>query len=178
MGKNCLVIIDMQRGFFNANTAKVMYPICQLADSRLFDTVVATVFKNSLDSNYVKFLGWQKMISKSEQRLPKKISVRCDYVFEKTGYTCFTDEFCNFISAEQISRLFFVGIDLDCCILKSACDCFELGIDFKVITDCCASKGGYVSEESAKIVLMRLIGERQMITSEVLYNGIGDDISA
>jgi hypothetical protein len=34
-----------------------------------------------------------------------------------------------------------------------------------------------VSEESAKIVLMRLIGEKQMITSEVLYSGAGDDIS-
>ena len=161
--KEGLVIIDLQKGFVSDNTERVVCKISNLIDKSNFSCVMATQFKNVNGSSYERFLNWRKLKDESSQEIVPEIRQYVDRIFVKHGYSCFTDEFEQFVKKEKFDRLYFVGIDTDCCVLKSALDCFERGIDFRVLYNYCASNGGRNSEEAAKIIMMRSIGKNQLI---------------
>ena len=165
--KNCLVIIDVQRGFLSSRTRQVPPRIKALIEQCSFDHIVATRFRNSLNSPYVQLLGWTGLMQPREQALHDIVLDKAERIFTKKGYTCFSPAFNRFIREKKIGKLIICGIDTDCCVLKSAIDAFERGIECDVVCDCCASNGGIKSHNSALLVLKRSIGpERLRMSSD------------
>ena len=157
----CLVLIDLQKGFLEKETVRFLpEKLMGLVRSRHFDHIVATQFQNTPGSVFQRFLGWDGMMDEKSQAVDSRILPLVERVFVKQGYTCFTEEFCDFIKTEGISCLVFAGVDTDACVLKTALDCFERGIP--VLWEYCGSSGGERIEEAAYQILLRNIGRKQI----------------
>lgn len=163
---DCLVIIDVQKGFLSSATEDVPSNLKTLLSRRHFDHIVATQFINTPDSPYVSRMGWTGLMENTPStQVDPFVAQVSERIFQKKIYSCFTDEFREFLAQNSIERLYFVGIDTDCCVLKSCTDAFESDIPFEVLLNYCASNGGSRSHEAAITVMKRTIGASQMNTA-------------
>lgn len=156
---DCLVIIDVQRGFLTKDTDCVPARIRKLTEKRKFDHIVATRFINTVDTPHYRFTGWDGMMDSRSQELDGYVARISERVFDKSTNSCFTDDFVGFVGDKSINEIYFAGIDTDCCVLKSAYDCFDRGIRFAVLADCCKSTGGPELHEAACMLMRRNLGE-------------------
>lgn len=155
---NCLVIIDVQRGLLvNDRIKELPHKIVELVEHNKFDFVVTTQFKNRLGSQFDKLMGWYGMSDSESQEIDSDIAEISSMNFVKYGYSCFTDEFEEFTRDNNIDKLYFVGLDIDACVLKSALDSFERCIDAEVLVNYCDTSSGDMS--SAINVLKFALGE-------------------
>ena len=158
---NCLVIIDVQNGLLvNDRIKKLPHKIIELAKYNKFDFVVTTQFKNRLGSQFDKLMGWYGMSDTASQEIDSDIAEISSRNFIKYGYSCFTDEFEEFIRNNDIDKLYFVGLDIDACVLKSALDSFERCIDSEVLVNYCDTSSG--DKSSAINVLKFALGENSI----------------
>lgn len=158
---NCLVIIDVQKGFLGSNTEQVVNKIQDLIKNKgeIFSHIVATKFINEPNSGFTDLMKWFDFMDATTTELDPYIDQISERVFEKPGYTCFTPEFEKYLKENNIDYLYFVGVDTDCCVLKSAADCFEKNIPFQVLMNYCMSGGGEDSQKAAELVFRRMIGD-------------------
>lgn len=155
---DCLVIIDIQYGFLiNKETKEIPYKVRNLLKEKSFDHIVATKFLNKENSPFERFMDWHDVM---EDEIHPEILKVAEKTFDKNLYTCFNEEFEKYIKDNNIDKLYFIGVDTDACVLKSAIDCFERNIDFEVLVDFCASSGGEEYHNAAIKVLERTIGEK------------------
>lgn len=157
--RECLVIIDVQKGFITEETRHILDKIKALIESRNFASVVATRFINTPDSPHYIFTNWDKMMDGESQKLDPFVERVSERVFDKNINTCFTEEFINYIESEDIQKLIFLGIDTDCCVLKTAFDSFDRKIRFEVLTEYCASTGGEEFHRAACLIMKRSLGD-------------------
>ena len=160
--KECLVIIDIQKGFLMEDTSFIPSKIKELLEHRKFERVVATRFVNTEDSPHYIFTNWKKMMDKDSQKLDPFIKQVAERVFDKNINTCFTDDFLRYLENEHIEKLCFVGIDTDGCVMKSAFDSFDIKIPFEVLTEYCASTGGIAMHDAACQIMRRSLGENSV----------------
>lgn len=153
----CLIIIDVQRGFINENTKHIPNMVKMLLDKQSFDHVVCTKFINKEPSAFTNLMNWYDLMDKPSQKLDKFVESVSERVFKKNSYSCFTKEFEEYLIDNEIDKLYFLGIDTDACVLKSALDCFERNINFEVLTNYCASTGGEEIHEAAIKIMDRNI---------------------
>lgn len=159
--KNCLVIIDVQNGFLSEKTNHIPSKIEQLLDNdNIFNHIVGTQFINVKGSPYIELLGWNGLMDEESRKVSSIVIDKCERIFMKTTYSCFNEEFEAYIKDNNISKLYFLGIDTDCCVLKSVFDCFERNIPFEVLINYCASNGGIESHKAAMTVMKRAVGRR------------------
>ena len=157
--KECLVIIDVQKGFLTKDTAFIPEKVKKLIDTRKFDHIVATRFINSKESPHYIFTQWDNMMDDVSQRLDPIVEQISEKIFDKSINSCFTYELLKFLEKEHIEKLCFVGIDTDCCVLKAAFDSFDRKIPFEVLTEFCASTGGVEIHNAACQIMKRSLGE-------------------
>ena len=159
---DCLVIIDCQTCFLqNTETAWVPYAISQLVKSRRFDYVICTVFQNTPSSFFMKQLHWDGCVAASDLIVHDAVSAVSERIFVKHSYSCFTSEFLQFIHQQHIDKLYFVGVDTDACVLKSAFDAADYDIPFEVLEDYCASSGGEELHEAAVRIIRCNLAHRR-----------------
>lgn len=164
--KNCLVIIDVQEGFLTSKeTKQIPEKIQKLLEKRHFDHIVGTKFINVEDSPFVKILDWHELTTEEERQVHKTVLNNCERVFEKKIYSCFTEEFMQYLKETKIEKLYFVGVDTDGCVLASAFDSFQKNIPPEVLINYCASGGGEEYHNAAVKVLKRQIGEQNVNTT-------------
>jgi len=162
-----LVLIDLQNGFITDATSHIPARIEQLLQhTDKWDFVVATQFKNTPNSPYVNFLGWKELMSKESQALLPAVENNSHYIFTKSGYTCFTEEFKAFVHEHDITDISLAGVDTNCCVLASAISAFENSIKTEVLEHYCASNGGAVSHEAGIECLKWIIGENAIVYEE------------
>ena len=159
---DCLVIIDVQKGFLTKDTDYIPDRVRKLLESRHFDHIVSTRFMNSKDSPHYIFTNWEKMMDSESQKLNDYIASVSEKIFDKSVNSCFSEEFLLYLEEKDIGKLYFLGIDTDCCVMKSAFDCFDRKIPFEVIIDCCASTGGEKVHEAACEIMRRNFGDAIM----------------
>lgn len=163
---DCLVVVDVQNGFMYRQAGTVVPKIEDLLKKRKFHYVVSTKFINEENGAFHRFLNYNHMTTPREQDLVSEtIKNQSDLILEKTTYSCFNDQFIRFIKQHNIGKLYFVGVDIDACVLKSAFDCFEWGLDFSIIVDCCASSGGKSFYDMSLAIMERSLGKAQMCKS-------------
>jgi len=159
-----LLVVDVQNGFVNDHTRHVVGIINKLigAFADRGDAVAFTRFVNTPDSGYARWIGWTRFMQGPENNLFDALDVGTAPVFVKHGYTAFTPEFESYLREQRITRLVLCGIATDGCVLKSAVDAFERGIEPVVVTDACASHAGRELHEAGVLLLGRFIGTRQL----------------
>lgn len=159
---DCLVLIDVQNGFLSDRTKEVPGKLMELIKTKKFDHIVGTQFINVEGSPYIKLMNWHGLMDEVSRTVDENVKKCCERIFVKTIYSCFNQEFSDYIRDNKIDKLYFAGIDTDCCVLKSATDCFERNISFEVLINYCASNGGVESHNAAIKVLERTIGRQNI----------------
>ena len=165
MGR-CLLLIDVQNGFVSPKTEYVINRIKDLLEKEHFDHVIATQFVNEEGSPYRRFIKWEKLSGPPETDVLDIVKENAEKIFVKNVYSAANDEILAFLKKNKVTEIFLSGIDTDCCILKTAADFFEKGMDAKVLSYYTASNGGKESRYAAVRVLKRMIGEEQIIKSK------------
>jgi nicotinamidase-related amidase len=166
--KSCLMVIDVQNGFISDHTRHVIAPIATLLAQNHFDHTLFTRFQNKPNSPYQVILNWHRLNGPGEQALVDEIKPYAKCVLDKPIYSAVNDDVMQFLQSEQIQEVHLLGIDTDCCVLKTAVDLFERGIRPIVLADYCASNGGVVSHDAGIRVLERLIGRGNIVRGEVV----------
>lgn len=122
---SCLIVIDVQNGFVNQKTEFVVKRIQTLLQQKRFDYTLFTQFKNLPQSPYRSILNWDRLSKFEEQDLAPEMKPYAKYVFSKDIYSSLTGEVLHFLKLHQIKEVHLLGIDTDCCVLKTAVDLFE-----------------------------------------------------
>ncbi|WP_051271086.1 isochorismatase family cysteine hydrolase [Shimazuella kribbensis] len=162
-----LFVVDVQNGFVSSKTEFVLERITSLLQKDLFDFVAFTQFVNEKPSPYREYLHWSKLSTSIEQEIYPEIQPFATNVFKKGIYSAINAETMKFIKDHNIEKVFILGMDTDCCVLKTAVDLFENHIHPIVLAHYSASNGGKVSHDAGVKVLERLIGRHNTIHSEV-----------
>jgi len=165
--KKCLLIIDVQNGFISPNTEYILKRINSLLNQELFDLIISTKFINKENSPYRDILKWYKLSKPDEICLFPPVEEKSNYIIEKYVYTAINDFTLNLLNLNNIKQVFILGIDTDCCVLKTAADLFEINIRPIILADYCASNGGLESHKAAIKVLERLIGRQHIFFGDV-----------
>lgn len=158
MGKTALVVIDLQNAFINDRTASLIGKIRNYIGRMNYDFVIFSKFVNLPDSNFVKKLGWggckcspETDIAMDISKIPGEV-----YVFEKHTYSIFkSEEFRDFLERNNITKLYFCGLDIEACVLASVFDAFDFGYDYEILLELSASSAEENLAEYAKKIMKR-----------------------
>lgn len=167
MGNQILLVIDLQKGFINNSTEHLLNILPGLIKFHKQKSVpvIFTRFINNIDSSFVRLMNWHKFTTSSEIDITDELLPFAEKVFDKHGiYSAFTNEFSKYIESNDIQKIYLSGIATDGCILKTAVDCFERGIEPVIISEACASHGGEEIHNAGLTLLKRFIGENQIKT--------------
>ena len=164
--KKVLIIVDAQKGFINEYTNEIPKRIKDLLDEKLFEEVIFIRFVNST-TRFADFVGWNRLKESPETDFPEELQPYASRIFEKNFFSCFTPEFEDYLKTKNLNQLFFVGIDTNMCVLKSAMDAFDKGYFPHVLAYYCASHSGVEFHEFALKNLEKAIGKKQVILGEV-----------
>lgn len=156
-----LLIIDLQKVFINKNTRKLPKKINKIINDKKYNKVAFTRFNNFDDSIYVKKLKWKKCINVDDKKI--MIDVGNNKVFNKYVYSAVNEEFIKFIKENNITNIYLCGIDIECCVLKTAIDLFELGYNVYVLKDYCTCTHGIIRKNNALKIIKRCIGKDNVI---------------
>lgn len=164
----CLMVVDMQIGFLNDNTKHIVPNVRRLVEAARTQStkIVFTRFVNRPESGYVKWIRWSRFMERPEIDLIPQLAPYAKNVFDKHGYTAFTDDVARFLTEHSIDRIVICGVATDGCVLKTAVDAFERHIEPIVVHDACASHAGESLHEAGKLLLGRFIGKGQLQTVE------------
>ena len=172
--KNCLVLIDLQNGFKNNNTEVIFERIKSFIsdNNSIFNHIVATKYINNPQTPCYKFEGWKGCMEGSQEAklvdwLISNKSV--EKVFDKSVYSCFNDEFKNYLKDKNIGKVYFVGVNTDCCVLHSVLDCYNDLVDCCIIQDLCGSTSGKKSHDCAIHILENCITKERVISIKDVF---------
>ena len=159
-----LLVVDVQQGFLNEFTRHIPRRIARLIEDGDFDPVLFTLFINTANSPYHRFLDWHDCERRPETDLAPELARFApeDRTFSKSGLTGLPDELAAYFREHHTEEVVLVGIDTDMCVLKIAMDVFDCGIRPVVMTDCCASTAGLQAHLAGLAVLSRNIGAQQL----------------
>lgn len=164
--KRALVIIDMQYGFVNDDTRGLVDKIKKYVKENTFDEIVCTAYENNENTACYKFEGWKKCMTGShEARVVKELQGLSSKVFIKHKYSCWNEEFKQWVKDNKIDILYFVGVNTGCCVLHSAFDAYNDLQDCRVVEDLCKSTSGAVSHNMAISILKECITRERVIRS-------------
>ncbi len=161
MAGECLLIVDVQRGFINSWTAHV--PTAVEALQRDYQRVIVTRFYNPPGSFYRRLIGWQRFGKESADFALAFAPPAGAPVLDKPTYTCVTPAFLEDLAGWRVGRVDICGIATDNCVLKCAVDLFEAGVEPVVLAAACGSHGGPECHKAGLLLLGRFIGTRQVV---------------
>ena len=159
-----LLVVDVQWGFINEFTQHIPARVSRLIETGDYAPVLFTRFVNSPASPYQRLLGWHGCTTPGETALVEELARFADdeRVFTKLGKAGMPDELSARLCAERVRQISVVGIDTDMCLLKTAMDIFDLGIEPIILVDCCASTAGLQAHLAGLAILSRNIGPHQL----------------
>jgi nicotinamidase-related amidase len=161
-----LVVIDMQNGFVNKYSHRVVDNVARLIEAcreRLIP-VVFTRFLNSSASPFETLIDWPHVSDEPDINIVDELSHNAKVVIDKNFYTAFTEAFDRVVQENGWKTLILCGVATESCVLKTAADAFERGLRPIVISDACASDAGDEAHRAGLFVLEFLIGKRQIMT--------------
>lgn len=170
--RNILILVDMQNGFCKKEYIKVVAErIEELLGRGLFDYVISTEYVNYDNSTFEKLIGWHGLKNDVDIKLYGSFANYANEIVEKTIYSCVNNNFiqrlCQINDGTFPKKVFLIGVDTDCCVLKTAVDLFEYNIRPIVLTNYCSSCGGPEAHLAGLTCLRRLIGEKQLFTGQI-----------
>lgn len=158
---NLLIIIDLQAAFINENTKEAPAEIQKLMTTHHFDKIMFTKFVNSLTNPVYTNIKWDKCLTEESKKV--LLNTRDCLVLSKKTYSVFTPELKDYLTNNNIKKIYLCGIDIECCVLVSAFNLFENNYDVYVLKDYCFSMNGKETYENAIGILKRNIGKDRVI---------------
>lgn len=170
--KNFLLVIDAQEGFMVPSvTDQEESLVNELLKSNCFDCVISSVYQNFPGSNIIRFMGWDKLLTKQEQRITDVVAAHTHHYVYKSTYSAYSEELVTLLKQENSGELpecvYIVGFDLDCCVLMTAAQLFENGIRPIVLTKYCGASGGEEARMAGIRTLQSLIGANNMYADAI-----------
>jgi len=155
----------MQNGMVNDKTRGLGAKIADYALNHDFNDIVATKYVNHENTACYKFEGWKECMENTwDVELLDELVHIPSRVFNKDKYSCWTEEFKEFVAENQFDQLVFVGINTGCCVLHSAFDAYNDLQDCCVIDNLCGSTSGESSHKAAIQILRECITTQRVIT--------------
>lgn len=154
-----LLIIDLQKSFINENTIYVIKNIQKKI--KQFNHIIFTRFINDYDSICYKKLNYKGCLLEEDKQIV--IPVENNMIIDKKIYTAYCDELVKYIKEKNINKIYLCGIDIECCVLKTALDLFENDYEVYIIKDCCACTLGEERKQNAINILLRNIGKESIV---------------
>ena len=159
--KGILLAVDMQNGFLTTpETQEVLENVVDNAD--LFDQVWATRFFNR-NPNFSRQVNWDEMVSGPETELADSLTPVVSKTFDKPSYSPPADDLVQALKNEGITTVAVAGVDTDACVMDTALELFDAGIETYVVSDGSASSGGTEYHEAGIKLLERNIGEDYVV---------------
>lgn len=159
--KGILLAVDMQNGFLTTpETEEVLTNVVENAD--LFDQVWATRFFNR-NPNFSRQVNWDEMVSGPETELDPSLDPVVSKTFDKPSYSPPADDLIQALQNEGITTVAVAGVDTDACVMDTALELFDAGIETYVVSDGSASSGGTEYHEAGIKLLERNIGEDYVV---------------
>ena len=159
--KGILLAVDMQNGFLTTpETEEVLTNVVDNAD--LFDQVWATRFFNR-NPNFSRQVNWDEMVSGPETELDPSLTPVVSKTFDKPSYSPPADDLIQALKNEGITTVAVAGVDTDACVMDTALELFDAGIETYVVSDGSASSGGTEYHEAGIKLLERNIGEDYVV---------------
>ena len=159
--KGILLAVDMQNGFLTTpETEEVLTNVVDNAN--LFDQVWATRFFNR-NPNFSRQVNWDEMVSGSETELDPSLTPVVSKTFDKPSYSPPADDLIQALQNEGIATVAVAGVDTDACVMDTALELFDAGIETYVVSDGSASSGGTEYHEAGIKLLERNIGEDYVV---------------
>ena len=158
MSRTALIILDLQNCFITDKTKSLPQKIKEHIETQKYDFIIFSKFINTESSNFVKKLNWNKCKISPEIDIVLELSEIAlkNHIFEKNTYSIFkSKEFVDFLSQNEISKLFFCGLDLDACILASVFETFYLEFDFEILYGLSGSSAKIDIDTSVKRIINR-----------------------
>lgn len=161
------MIIDMQEGFRYAESEAILPNLLKLKEA-FKGKMVFSKFVNDRGSLFEKQLKWTKFQSEKDKKLFSELQASNNTEFEHNGYTVLNESVLRFIKDNNITKVYLSGAYTDVCIIKTAMDLFDKGIETFVIKDACNSLHGKNIHDSAIESLKHILGEKQiLLTNDV-----------
>lgn len=154
-----LLIIDLQKAFINENTEYLISKIKNILNQ--YDKIIFTRFINTKDSIFSKELNYYGCIDNESKKIV--IDTGNNTIIDRKFYTAYNKELQDYIKYNDITEIYLCGIDIDCCVLKTAFDLFENGYNVFILKDLCASTLGIKRKNEALEILKRNIGKKRII---------------
>lgn len=142
--KKALIIIDVQKGFINKSTTKIVSNIRNyiLKHGRDYELVIFTKYYNHPKSAFVKNLKWRGFMNNSQTDIADEIKefVNPKNLFIKDTYSSFVDnKLFNILKKNKIEQVELAGFDTENCVLTFARDAFDRGMSVVVYKNLTAS---------------------------------------
>lgn len=151
----CFVIVDLQKGFINSHTQHLPQKIADFLKHQHFDSVIATRYCNSPATACYQLGSWTDCMAHTTAcDLVPEIMPYIQYIFDKRTFSGFTPAFKAFLHEQKFDKLYFSGVNTDCCVLSTVFSCYDALQDCAVMEDLCASTLGLQKHQNA-ITLMK-----------------------
>ncbi len=168
--KIAILIIDVQKFFINRFTKDIPEKIRCFLSVNNFDLTLFTKFVYSERSPFAKYIKHPRLINPIDTDIVPELQkyVNKDNVFTKTTFSALkSKELLKLIQKEKIKRLYICGFDTDGCVLATALESFDIGIDIRIIKDLCASYHSHVYHKEAIRIIQSNIKGVMVQSSEI-----------
>lgn len=172
-----LAVVDVQNGFVSESSRRAVPVIADVVDrwqANGGDTVF-TRYSNYPGSPFERLIGYFELHGSPETDLVPQLTrsaERAVTVIDKSVYTLFSETGSAAVDRHGWTDIYICGIDTECCVLKTAVDAFERGYTPWVLTDACASHSDEESHRAGLLILSKLIGPNQLITTSDMLEGL------
>lgn len=178
-----LIVVDLQNGFTNQHSRHVVPIVAGLVErwSAAGRPVVFTRYRNYPHSPFERFFDWARLQHSPETDIVPELMKHAGSayaVIDKPAYSLYTEQAASLIAQAGWTDLVFCGIATESCVLKSAADAFERGHAPWIVTDASASDAGPTVHDAGLLVARRLIGRRQLITTEDILRQLDSRLDA
>lgn len=171
--KSFLIMIDNQVGFNTTDkTTEIGKKIVDLSQKNFFDYQIATMYKNddNLKTNlFTRLQNWHFL--KTEPEYKYVDNLKYDYTLTKYVYSAVNKEMINKLTelngGKMPKCIFLVGMDTECCVLKTAIDFFEIGVIPILLKNYTASNSGDQATDRGFKLYERLISPKTIINTDI-----------
>lgn len=158
-----LFIVDVQKGFIKDFNKHVVENINKLLKNYKFDKIYATKFVNYKNSQFEKFLNWNRMETDSETEIVVKIPKETK-IINKTSYAL-PYNFIKKLKINSIDDIYICGLDYDACVLAIGFQLFDLGLQPKFIMNAISTANkNPIKLEQFENIIKRNFGENCVVT--------------
>lgn len=150
---NILLVIDLQKEFYKDKKEDKILSFIKNNYSK-FDKVIATVFINTEDSNFVKALDYKDCKHSNIE----SIEFDGNYIILKKTYGLDIKE----LTSRGITKndtIYVVGCDSDACIMATCFTLFDNEYDFRILSNYIYTTSSDFSNEDVLKILKRNFGK-------------------